>query len=289
MNRKALFVLALSTVAAASQAIVLNEIFINPPGTDNGLEFFELRGTAGESVDGLTLVVIEGDGTSAGILDAAIGLTGSIGSNGLYLRRDASSTAPFTKFRNAHNNWAIENGPVAGTTVANGPDFNPDIENGSNTYLLVRGLTGTLTTDLDTNNDGVLDSTPWTSVVDGVSLIENDGATERVYAGSLGFYDFGPQAGFNADVLFRAYNAGTNSPMWFGSDVVADAGDGTFEVDPTRYASQFGLSASAVQEIADANKWTVTPGGENPTVPEPATMIALGAGALGLIRKRRNK
>lgn len=285
MNRKALFVLALSTVAAASQAVVLNEIFINPPGTDNGLEFFELRGNANESLDGLTLLVLEGDGTASGVIDAAYSLSGTLGANGLFVRRDASANI---KWRNAQNAWAIENAPLANTTVQVA-DFNPDIENGSNTYILVSGFTGTVATDLDTNNDGVLDSTPWASVTDAVGLIENDGADNRAYATGLGFYDFGPQTAFNADVLFRAYNAGTNSPMWFGSDVVADAGDGTFEVDPTRYASQFGLSASAAQEIADANKWTLTPGGENPTVPEPATMIALGAGALGLIRKRRNK
>ena len=49
-------------------------------------------------------------------------------------------------------------------------DFDP--ENGTITLLLVTGFTGALGTDLDTNNDGVFDSTPWTNILDSIGVTD---------------------------------------------------------------------------------------------------------------------
>jgi len=61
-----------------------------------------------------------------------------------------------------------------GTTDANGlylaslPSM--ALENGSITLLLVKNFTGSLGNDLDTDEDGVFDVTPWDMIVDAVAV-----------------------------------------------------------------------------------------------------------------------
>ena len=50
---------------------------------------------------------------------------------------------------------------------------NLNFENGDNvTHMLVSGFSGANGDDLDTDDDGVLDVTPWSEVVDLVALLE---------------------------------------------------------------------------------------------------------------------
>ncbi|HYO19477.1 MAG TPA: ExeM/NucH family extracellular endonuclease, partial [Dermatophilaceae bacterium] len=59
------------------------------------------------------------------------------------------------------------------------------LENGTLTLLLVRGFSGALNQDLDVNNDGILDQTPWAAVVDAVAV--NDGGIgDLTYGLTLG-------------------------------------------------------------------------------------------------------
>ena len=69
------------------------------------------------------------------------------------------------------------------------------LENGTLSLLLVEGFTGALNGDIDTNNDGTVDATPWTSIVDGVA-VNDGGAGDLTYAvPSLGVsYDGQPFA-----------------------------------------------------------------------------------------------
>ncbi len=69
------------------------------------------------------------------------------------------------------------------------------LENNTLSLLLVDGFTGALGADLDTNNDGTFDSTPWTSILDGVA-VSDGGAGDLTYAvPSLGVaYDGQPFA-----------------------------------------------------------------------------------------------
>ena len=64
--------------------------------------------------------------------------------------------------------------------------INLNFENSDNvTHLLVSGFTGTDGNDLDTDDDGVLDVTPWTEIVDLIALVEEDNppsGTEYHYA-----------------------------------------------------------------------------------------------------------
>jgi hypothetical protein len=252
---------SLSVVAAvaafagvASASVRINELFINPPGTDNGFEFFELKGSPSFSLSGIWLLAIEGDGTSAGVVDVAIDLTGfSLGTNGLFLQRDAATV--------------LNPAPASATTVRVS-DFNPDIENGSNTYLLVRGFTGAIGNDLDTNNDGTIDvALPWTSVLDGIALIENDGTANVGYADDFGFTNFGPNAGFNADALVRGAD-----DVWYGMDVLG-SGNGPFTFDTTRMAPS-------------ALEGTLTPGSEN-IIPAPGAIVMAGIAGLVIAGRRR--
>ena len=239
-------VAACGLAMAANADIRLNEFLINPPGTDNGQEFFELAGTAGMSLAGYSLIFIEGDSAAAGTVDKIIDLSSySIGSNGLLLWRDAVSTIDTSTAAGVQ-------GPSAGTTVVN-VDFVPDIENGTQTYLLVSNFTGTLNQDLDTNNDGTLDLTPWGSVVDGLALVENDIDTPNIqYASNFGLF-WWTSPDFNADAFIRGVDG-----LWYASDVLGTNPGGVYSLDATRNNS--GLS--------NAGDFVLTPGVAN-SIPTP--------------------
>lgn len=58
-------------------------------------------------------------------------------------------------------------------------------------------FTGAFNDDLDTNDDGILDATPWTSVIDGVGMVNRSSGSfgaNFVYGAALGFVDIGPDA-----------------------------------------------------------------------------------------------
>ena len=63
--------------------------------------------------------------------------------------------------------------PFTVTTDGNGYWIDDeDVENGTVTFLLVEDFTASTGTDLDTNNDGVLDLTPWTRIVDDIAVTD---------------------------------------------------------------------------------------------------------------------
>lgn len=145
-------------LAPASQAQRINEILVSTPSDDT--EFIEISGTPGVNLTGLTLLAIEGDrsttgATGIGALDRAIPLTGTIPADGYWL---------------AANSFAVTAYPAA--SVQQDIPAN-SFENGTNTYLLVTGFSGMIDADLDTDNNGVLDVTPWTAIVDGIALLDN--------------------------------------------------------------------------------------------------------------------
>ena len=74
----------------------------------------------------------------------------------------------------------------AGVTDADGFWYSGFMQNllgnGSKTLLLVEGFSGALDADLDAGDDGVLDSEPWTTLVDAIAIGDNDGG-DVTYAG----------------------------------------------------------------------------------------------------------
>jgi len=152
----------------------INEIRIDQPGGDDD-EYFELRSEQGTRFDDLSYIVI-GDGSGgSGVVESVTDLDGlSAGSTGFFVAAEGSFSLG-----------------TADLTTSLG------FENSDNvTHLLVKDFTGILQEDLDTDDDGVLDITPWSEVVDAVSLVIEVGGGDQYYGSAVGFADLGPNGSF---------------------------------------------------------------------------------------------
>lgn len=123
----------------------INEFSASTTGTD--VEYVEIIGSASVDYSAYKVLEIEGDATGQGIVDEVISI-GTTGANGFYLANLAANA----------------------------------LENGSISLLLVKNFTGALGDDLDTNNDGVFDVTPWTALTDSVA-VNDGGITDIAYGG----------------------------------------------------------------------------------------------------------
>lgn len=76
-----------------------------------------------------------------------------------------------------------------GQTDANGlwvsPFYADLLFNYTHTLVLVSNFTGILNQDLDTNDDGVLDITPWDALIDDVAVLDNTVPPEPVYSAAV--------------------------------------------------------------------------------------------------------
>jgi hypothetical protein len=220
---------------AGAQSVVINEFVANHTGTDTD-EFIELFSSPNTNLQGLTVLHIEGDGTSAGIIDS---------------------------FYNA------------GTTNAGGfwttSFLSNAIENGTITLLLVSGFTATVGTDLDTNNDGSFDITPWSGLLDSVGVWDG-GATDWSYTTVRldPNFDGDPNTVGGASRIPNGLDTNSVSD-WRRNDF---AGDGlpTFGNTGTTFWPEAFNTPNAMN---------------NAPVPEPASLVALGLGALAFLRRRR--
>lgn len=208
-----LSVIAFLGSVSAANAVQINEIRVDEPGSDVN-EYFELQGEPGESLDGLTYLVI-GDHSNfgnpdddapfyaSGTIEFAFDLTGfSIPDDGFFLIAESGITL---------------------VDVAD-VDFTVSdliFENNENvTHLLVRDYTGPIVekdsdqwgdsaVDLDANDDGVVDANlPWSEIVDGVGFIRYPNETRSPeqdpdYSVSLGVPGVGPDRVFAPGHLFR--------------------------------------------------------------------------------------
>ncbi|GGG47568.1 T9SS type A sorting domain-containing protein [Bizionia arctica] len=139
-------IVTLGTVATPIiKTPVINEFVADHSGADSA-EFVEILGDPFTDYSNYTILVIEGDSGNTGLIDASFTL-GTSNENGFW-------TTPF---------------------------FSNDIENGSITLLLVDGYTGILGDDIDTLDDGNIDTTYWTSIVDGIASSDG-GVDDFVYA-----------------------------------------------------------------------------------------------------------
>ena len=157
---------------------LFSEIRFDQLGADND-EFIEIAGTV-QSLDGLSIIAIGDDaGGSSGVIESVTDLTGgALGSSHFFV--------------------------VAKSTFSLGmADLTDDmlnLENSDNlTLYLVQGFTGALGDDLDTDDDGTLDSAPWTQVADCVSIIETPGSGDLVYCST----QVGPDGSFPPSQIER--------------------------------------------------------------------------------------
>lgn len=181
---------------APTHAVQINEIRIDQPGNDND-EYFELIGDANQSLEGFSYLVI-GDGSGqSGTIEAVIDLSGqSLDSNGLLVAAEGTFSLAAANL----------------TTTIN-------FENSDNvTHLLIEGFVGSNGDDLDVDDDGTFDSTPWASIADSVALVEDLSSGERVYSNT----QVGPAGSF---VPGHVYRCGTEFEIGEFDPSAADAAD----------------------------------------------------------------
>ena len=146
MKKLLLLAVGLCLAAPSAYAVQINEWVSNDISTDDQ-EFIELYGTPAEDLTGLSIILIEGEGASKGIIDRVISLDGySIPGDGYFVIGDA----------------------LVSPDLEMSPGW---IENGGNNIVLVRDLAQAGGTDIDTNDDCVEDL-PIGTVVDAVGYGE---------------------------------------------------------------------------------------------------------------------
>ncbi len=148
----------LTFAAAAPATVEVVELRLDQIGNDND-EYIELSTAPGQSLSGYSVLIIGDGATGSGQVETRIPLIDATADeNGLLLIADA---ATFT----------------LGTPSY---DFAFDIENSDNiTCIVVYGFAGDqLAPDLDAEDDGVLDSTPWVESTSCIAVLETDPAIE---------------------------------------------------------------------------------------------------------------
>jgi uncharacterized protein len=199
---------------------VINEFSASTAGTD--VEYVEIFGDPNTDYSAYKVLEIEGDsGTAAGTVDEVISL-GTTDANGLYLVNLPANA----------------------------------LENGSITLLLVKNFTGALTNDLDTDNDGVFDSTPWDAIIDAVAV--NDGGAGDVTYGL-------PVLGVAYDGLPFAPGGASRIPDGVDTDTAADWVRNDFDLAGIP-------SFDGTPEFGEAYN---TPGAFNDTVSPPVPQLVI--------------
>jgi predicted extracellular nuclease len=183
----------------------LNELKVNPPGTDNPWEYVELRGDPGTALTNLSFLSVEGDNnTNLGnaTFVQALG-SSSFGSNGLL-----AITAPAGSGATLPAATTRIEAPAMGTGSA--------LQNDSNSFLLVSSTSPIATgTDLDTDNDGALDLPAGVAVVDAIGWSDG-GAGDRVYGGAVLVQPSGVP---DAATRFPNDTTASSAAAWYGGDL----------------------------------------------------------------------
>jgi Domain of unknown function (DUF4347)/Bacterial pre-peptidase C-terminal domain len=167
----------------------INEILFNSPGTDSPNEYIELRGTPSTTLpSGTYLVAIDGDSGVAGMIDNIFNLSGqTFGSNGFLVLLQKGNTYSVNPSASVLTNTGSGSGWGNGATSSIN-HRGADLENGSNSFLLIQTATApNIGDDIDSNDDGTPDGavySGWT-VLDSVAILDG-GITDTAY-GSIVF------------------------------------------------------------------------------------------------------
>ncbi len=167
-------------IGTTGSAQVINEYLANHTGTDDH-EYIEIFGLPNTSYANLTIVQIEGDvADGPGNLDSTI---------------------------------------TVGTTDGDGYWWTGyllnELHNDNCSLLLVDGFSGTIDQDLDTNDDGVLDVTPWTLRVDEVGIKAQDSVEPGFVYTSFDLYP-------GTDGVWYTWGGGSRIPNGVDSDTEDD-------------------------------------------------------------------
>ncbi|MEM7383449.1 MAG: thrombospondin type 3 repeat-containing protein [Verrucomicrobiota bacterium] len=207
-------------------AIVINEVHVNPLASDDSFyEFIELFSPAENGVVSLLdhhVVLVRTVGDKKGTIRDFFDLRGlSTGSNGILLLGEDStslvygdqSIRPFSHIEDPQGLDGGDVGPNEGVAV-----------------LLVTGFEGELEMDIDTDDDGVFDSAPWATLVDGVGF--GEGFADETIANLSG-------VGLRPATFSRLpWDMRTNeTDAWVGGTLAGDPSD---EPDSLTYDQFFG-------------------------------------------------
>ncbi|MCS6852595.1 MAG: hypothetical protein NZ700_15675 [Gemmataceae bacterium] len=222
--------------------VLFNEIYVDPPSTDDNREYVEIRSlNPSMTLTGYWLLEIDGDSDNPGVVDNAQNLSSlATGSNGLLLLGQNYATS---------HPWG--SAVPAATTRAN--LSGGTMENGAITFLLVRNFTGSVNQDLDSNNDGVLDVTPWSEIVDSVAWTDGT-AGDRVYTSTVLTLSGGAP---HAATRFASNNTANSAAAWYYGRITGTGTTTTY--DPA--GSSANLPSGAV----------ITPGASNYAPAPPPT------------------
>ncbi|MDH5325612.1 MAG: endonuclease/exonuclease/phosphatase family protein [Gammaproteobacteria bacterium] len=137
--KKTVLLLTFFSATAVMAEPLINEFVFNHTGSDTS-EYVEISGGVNTDYSTYTIIAIEGDSPNSGSIDAVFSV-GNTDASGIW----------YTGF------------------------LNNALENGSVTLLLVDQFSGLLGQDLDTDDNGTLDITPWSRIADAVAV--HDGGT----------------------------------------------------------------------------------------------------------------
>lgn len=196
-------------------ALLVNEVFCNPPGTDDSREYVEIYSTTGAtSLTNVWMLEVEGDGVNAGVIDNAVDLSLlQTGANGMLLLGHLYGTnnaTPWTTLVPTATKLGDLNRPGATT-----------IENGNATIMLVTGFTGAIGTDYDVDNDGVIETPPWTTVIDAAGWVEGP-SPGKIYSPAA----LTQSSGTSDGITRMPANLAALSPVtgWYSGDIIAIGG-----------------------------------------------------------------
>lgn len=241
------FIFSCAFLSVGNAQTLLNELDINPGGTDNPCEYVELKGTPGAVVENMYFVSVEGDiGSTPGVATAVIVFASPgpvLGSNGLLVvtGTQACGTRTFP----------------AGTTVAQTSLLDTSggaLQNGTNAFLWISSSTAiTAGTDYDTDNNGTLESLPAGAViVDGVSW--SDGGAGDITYGTVLTAASGT---IGAATRFPGNTAANSAAAWYAGAMVGTNDANTY--------------SATVRTANFPNDGALTPGAPNVgTVAPPA-------------------
>jgi len=286
--------LAAMMAFSASAQVYISEIAVNVPGGDTGYEFWELRGTPGLSLAGYYLMSLEGQGTTGkGDINQFFDLGAySLGANGYLV--GVQNNTPYTIAPGAtvvkettQDGWGL-----AGNSIGYSTDSttSSDMENSATGILLVRVASGgtapSVTLDLDTDTDGLLDLPEGWTVVDSVGLLDSVSAAEadRAYGaitfrnGTVGTNMLGNVFTISTETATSLYVArkgettGSTDADWLGAALTGSAGN-------------FSILRSTEPGAVWVPISDFVLGG--PPVPEPSTLALFGCAAALLFLRRK--
>lgn len=236
------FGLMAGALRSAEAAPVINEFSAQVVGADL-YEYIEIHGAPNTDYSGLTILEIEGGGltTLAGVIEGVFQV-GTTDANGLWVVNLAANT----------------------------------LENSTLTLLLVSGFSGSLATDLDTDDDGAFDLTPWSAILDSVA-VHYGGASDVTYGATVLTVSF--------DGMPFAPGGASRIPDGTDTDTAADWVRNDFDLAGIPGFAGTPATGEALNTPGAANRLATEP----VVVPAPPALALTGLGLVLLAARRQRR